>query len=132
MNRPIPSELLDKYLNGTCSSQEREEVESWYQSFENNPKLDSAFPESNNDEYSNAVFEKIRSKIKLREIKEKNIRKAPIEKLSMITGLLDQAIRTGHTIKNGRFRLHGAAFEHSKVTIVIQYQSILTLNTIYL
>lgn len=119
MNRPVPSELLDKYLNGTCSSPECEEVEAWYQSYENNPELNSVFPESQNGEYSNAVFEKIRSKIKLREIKEKNARKVPIQKLFIINGLLNQAIRTSNTIKNGRFRLHGAAFEQSQITIVI-------------
>ncbi|WP_159469370.1 hypothetical protein [Dyadobacter sp. 3J3] len=116
MNRPVPSELLDKYLNGNCSSQECEEVEAWYQSFENNPELNSVFPESQNGEYSNAVFEKIRSKIKLREIKEKNTRKVPIQKLSMISSLLNQA--SSNIIKNERFRLYGAAFEQSKIAIV--------------
>ncbi|MCF0057615.1 hypothetical protein [Dyadobacter sp. CY356] len=110
MNRPVPSELLDKYLNGTCTSQESAQVEGWYQSFENNPELDVMFPESKSDEYSNAVFEKIRSQIKLKEINGKISRKQHNERLSAISSLISQAMYTTCTIKNVKFSHYSSAF----------------------
>lgn len=63
----ISSEVLDKYLNGTCTREELEEVEKWYQSFENEPDLDTVFPDTKTERYSSSVFEKIRAQIKLKE-----------------------------------------------------------------
>jgi hypothetical protein len=111
MNRPVPSELLDKYLNGTCTPQESGVVEDWYQSFENNPDLNSAFPESKSDEYSNAVYEKIRSQIKLKEIKSRMLWKLHTENLSVIIDLMSQSIYTTYTVKNRKLCLHNAVFE---------------------
>jgi transmembrane sensor len=80
MKTPLSSEMLDKYLSGTCSPQEREEVENWYQSFENTPEIGTLSPEPENDAYSQSVFEKIKSKIK--EIEDNQIWKLPINKQS--------------------------------------------------
>lgn len=110
MNRPVPSELLDKYLNGTCTSQESEQVEDWYQSFENKSELGAVFPETKSDAYSNAVFEKIRSQIKLKEIKGKISRKLQNEQLSTISTLLSQTIASTYSIKNTKLRLYSSVF----------------------
>jgi hypothetical protein len=80
MKTPISSELLDKYLDGTCTPQEQEEVEKWYQSFENSPEMNTLYPETESEDYSNSVFEKIKSKIKLKKIEDMNIWKLPINK----------------------------------------------------
>jgi transmembrane sensor len=63
----ISSELLDKYLNGTCSPEELGEVEKWYQSFQETSDIDQIFPDTKTESYSRSVFKKIRSQIKLRE-----------------------------------------------------------------
>lgn len=64
MKKPsISSALLDKYLHGTCTDQERELVEQWYQSFEKTPDIDTIFPEVKNEDYSESIFKKIRSQI---------------------------------------------------------------------
>ncbi len=80
MKTPVPSGLLDKYLSGTCTQQEREEVESWYQSFESSPEINSLFPESKSEEYSKSILEKIKTKIKLRELEDRKSGKFPIER----------------------------------------------------
>jgi transmembrane sensor len=67
----ISSDVLDKYLNGTCTPEEREEVEKWYQSFENTPDIDTVLPETKTENYSRSVFEKIKSQIKLSESESK-------------------------------------------------------------
>lgn len=63
----ISSELLDKYLDGTCTPEELEVVEKWYQSFEHATDIDQVFPDTKTESYSRSVFEKIRSQIKLKE-----------------------------------------------------------------
>ena len=80
MKTPVSSEVLDKYLDGTCSPQEREEIESWYQSFENSPDINTLFPETERDDYAQSVFKKIKSKIKLKETENRNIWQLPIHK----------------------------------------------------
>jgi hypothetical protein len=80
MKTPVSSEVLDKYLDGTCTPQEREEIENWYQSFENSPDINTIFPETESDDYSQSVFKKIKSKIKREETENRNIWKLPINK----------------------------------------------------
>ncbi|MBE9465436.1 FecR family protein [Dyadobacter subterraneus] len=72
MKKPLSSELLDKYLNGTCTPEEREEVENWYQSFESTPDINKIFPEIKNESYSQSIFDRIRSQIKSQEADQKN------------------------------------------------------------
>jgi len=80
MKTPLSSGLLDKYLSGSCTPQEREEVEDWYQSFENAQEVNALFPESNGEEYSKSVLEKIKTKIKLNELEDKKGWKLPINR----------------------------------------------------
>lgn len=77
MKTPLPSGLLDKYLSGTCTPQEREEVERWYESFENSTEINTLFPDSKSEEYSKSVLEKIMSKIKLTKVENKKSWKFP-------------------------------------------------------
>jgi len=80
MKTPLSPGLLDKYLTGTCTQQEREEVEDWYQSFESLSEINTLFPESKSEEYSKSVLEKIKNKIKLRELEHKKSGKFQIGK----------------------------------------------------
>jgi len=80
MKTPVSPGLLDKYLNGTCTPKEREEVENWYQSFESSPEINTLFPESKSEEYSKSVLEKIKNKIKLRDLEDKKSGKFQIGK----------------------------------------------------
>ncbi|GLU54043.1 FecR family protein [Dyadobacter frigoris] len=72
MKKPLSSELLDKYLNGACSLKEREEVENWYQAFEDTQDINTLFPEVQNESYSQSIFAQIRSQIKSKETDNKN------------------------------------------------------------
>jgi len=76
----IPPETLDKYLNGTCTQAERDQVENWYQSFDNNPDLEKIFPESKSETYAKSIFEKIHSQIKLQSSDRKPARMVHLRK----------------------------------------------------
>lgn len=64
----ISGELLDKYLENSCTEQETLLVETWYNSFEDGPTLQAEFPETVTSSYRVRLFESIKQRINEKEI----------------------------------------------------------------
>lgn len=63
MKKPIPVELLEKYLSGNCSAQEVESVKDWYRSFEQEPDLISTLDTAAQQELEEKIYSRILSNI---------------------------------------------------------------------
>lgn len=63
----ISSELIDKYLNGTCTAREREIVQEWYSSFENETEPLSYLSEAQQQELNQRMISQIDRNISLQE-----------------------------------------------------------------
>jgi len=68
----ISGELLDKYLDNACTKQEIQLVEIWYNSFENEPNLQTVFPEVVSFSYRGQLFDRIKQRIKEQEFYPEN------------------------------------------------------------
>ena len=68
-NRYPSPELLEKYLAGRCTPDEARQVEQWYDSFENQPDLAQAHPQTQQPAYSRKMLQQIRQRIEEAESK---------------------------------------------------------------
>lgn len=67
MGMKISSELIDKYLNDTCTPREREIVHEWYSSFENETEPLSYLSEAQQQELNQRMISQIDRNISLQE-----------------------------------------------------------------
>jgi len=70
MKEPIPVELLEKYVNGTCTELEAAKVKSWYLSFEDGDDHVSAISQAEERELEQRIYNHILHNIGLSEGKE--------------------------------------------------------------
>ncbi len=76
MKEPIPVELLEKYINGTCSELEAEKVKNWYLSFEDEHDHVSTISPAEEQELEQRIYNHILQNIGLTEEEEE----IPVEK----------------------------------------------------
>lgn len=59
MKKPIPVELLEKYLHGQCSEEEAALVKQWYASFENEPGYLETLPPAELKQLEDKIYSRI-------------------------------------------------------------------------
>ena len=59
----LPDELVARYLAGTCTADEQKQVETWYASFDQQPSLSDAHPETDSPAYRHTLFQRIKERI---------------------------------------------------------------------
>jgi len=67
MKEPIPVELLEKYINGTCTKFEAEQIKSWYLSFEDEHDHVSSISAAAAEELEQRIYNHILNNIGLSE-----------------------------------------------------------------
>src|ERR1700744_1881781 len=63
MKQPISVELLEKYINGTCTLQEAEQVKNWYLSFEDDDDHVSAISQAEEQALQEKIYNHILNNI---------------------------------------------------------------------
>lgn len=63
MKKPISADLLERYLNGECTSEEEETVKEWYDSFENEYDHVSALSSSEEKNIEGNLYKRITANI---------------------------------------------------------------------
>ncbi|QEC78544.1 FecR family protein [Mucilaginibacter ginsenosidivorax] len=59
MNEHQLSELLDKYLDGTCTSEEKQAIDNWFELHENEPGFTENLPEDKKEQLKRRMFNAI-------------------------------------------------------------------------
>ncbi|TWR28934.1 FecR family protein [Mucilaginibacter pallidiroseus] len=101
MNKPLPGNLLDKYLNGTCSAMEEELVLAWYKSYDKEADHISGLSEAEQLALEEKIYDAILQKIAYRQpiveaqVIELNKPKLPWYKIGAAAAVITIAVTAG-------------------------------------